>query len=265
MLEYSDFTYLELQKSGSTQIIKLFQEYIPDKVLSHTKHYAVRHAKPGHLYVISVRNPIELYLSLYKYGLDQRGNFHRFMKTEGCGHYYSGDYDGFRDWMFKIYEKPSAGSGVQLEGYSNEYLEKFNLGLFSYRLYKLSTNRFRRVLKNSGDLSDLKSQAEDNRLVNFVIRNEYLEIDFVRFLEVVSSPVFSNPVELSKPVHEIRSEITQYGRMNKSLSGISGIEELKNDTELLHHVRNNEWFFNEFGYQDGFLARQGQADLAIPE
>ena len=76
MVEYETFAYLALQKTGSTFIVEFLRRFCGEKLIYLEKHKPVpaeRHRREK-LYVISVRNPLDQYISLYSFGVEKKGD-----------------------------------------------------------------------------------------------------------------------------------------------------------------------------------------------
>jgi hypothetical protein len=75
MLEFTDFIYLDLEKTGCTFLREALAACCTDKPVRDAKH-APLEALPAKPRIMTIRNPLNYFLSLWKYGLDGRGGFY---------------------------------------------------------------------------------------------------------------------------------------------------------------------------------------------
>jgi len=69
MHEFPNFVYLDVEKTGSTFIMTLLDEFISAPVVRREHHMPMEaDCDRSKRYFISVRDPLDAYISLYSYG-----------------------------------------------------------------------------------------------------------------------------------------------------------------------------------------------------
>lgn len=247
MLQYESFAYLDLQKTGSTHLQYLFRQYVDEKPVFFDKHAPVKKRyQRDCLYVLSVRSPVDQYLSLYRYGLDGKGSFYNHLKRKGMGRLYEPNVDSFVSWLEFVLSKDAAP--MLKEGYANfDNLHGF-LGFFSYRLLRLSLLSFKNQMREVYSKEELVEKVREKLIVHFLIRNESLEDDFLKFIEIASSSVRRNPIRLKKSLNEMRSEVYSKPSVNKSFSHFDGMDGIASNKDVIRIIEEKEWVYQLFGY-----------------
>ena len=80
MLETSEWIYLDLKKTGCTFLRQKLKDIFSDDIFIHTKKHSPQIHKTNIPKILTIRNPYEYYLSLWFYGLDQKGGFFETVK-----------------------------------------------------------------------------------------------------------------------------------------------------------------------------------------
>lgn len=76
MLEFSEFVYLDLQKTGSTFLRKKLIAICDEQAISLKKHRPLT-SPTSKRRIMTIRNPFKYYISLWMYGLSKKGGFYR--------------------------------------------------------------------------------------------------------------------------------------------------------------------------------------------
>ena len=105
MYEFENLVYLDVQKSGSTQIMAVLRQLLAEKQIAGGVHQRIRRRDPKKIYFISVRDPISQYISLFRFGIERRGMVHLALKKAGYDTLYQPSTDGFGRW-FRVYSRP---------------------------------------------------------------------------------------------------------------------------------------------------------------
>ncbi|MEM1110348.1 MAG: glycosyltransferase [Pseudomonadota bacterium] len=180
------FVFLELHKTGSTQIRQLLQEFANGRTDGAHNTAPAELFDGRRFFVGSIRNPWEWYVSLWAHGCDRRGGaWQRAMKiapNEWAPLYAdANDIQAFRAWLQKLHN-PDAAHEFDA-GYGSVELRRFS-GLLSYRFLRLYCVR-EGELSSLHALRDLDQLLEFESLRGFVdiyIRNERLKQDVVDLL-----------------------------------------------------------------------------------
>lgn len=100
MHEFETFTFLDVQKTGSTFVSHFLSEFCTEEVMKYKKHKRVEDSyDPNKFYFITVRNPLDQYISLYSHGCAGMGGLARRLRKRGHGGLYDSTWDGFRRWL----------------------------------------------------------------------------------------------------------------------------------------------------------------------
>lgn len=180
--------YVELQKTASTHIADLFSKTVGGKKKG-------KHNKPkrtllesSRLFISSIRNPWDWYVSLWTFGCDGRGGVHeRLIDTKNAELWKqcyadSSNPELFREWLGMVYE-PRFIHNVG-EGYGKSQVVGV-AGFYTFRYLNLCC---RNINTLKGDqiksIDDLLLFERNNCYISKWIRTESLERDF---LDIVTS------------------------------------------------------------------------------
>lgn len=73
MFDFDRFVYLDLQKTGSTYVAHFLRYSSKLKLVKRKGHmFITDDYDPSKLYFISIRHPLKIYSSLYRYGLQKK-------------------------------------------------------------------------------------------------------------------------------------------------------------------------------------------------
>ena len=175
MLDYGNIVYLDPQKTGSTFIADFLDKHLSVARKRYRKHAPVRgRYNPSAFHFISVRNPVDQYVSLYRYGLETGGRLRRKFGKSGLGHLYEGTPQAFNAWLEKLLNDPEIAKTIG-DGY--DVIDHTAVGLQSFRFLRLSFQHPLVALRGLRTHESLHSFYEDNRLHRHVVRTETLNKD----------------------------------------------------------------------------------------
>ena len=167
MHDFNKFVYLDLQKTGSSYVSKFLQACCILTEKKFKKHGFIREDyDSSKFYFITVRHPLSIYSSLYRYGLGGRGEVrHKLAKTKNLSAYSS--FDSFIDFCLDE-------NNAHLLGYGYTPVYAKHIGFVSFRFLKLSLQfphkKINHALRTEGGIKDLESQF----ITNLEIKNEHL-------------------------------------------------------------------------------------------
>lgn len=219
MFVAKDFVFLEMQKTGGSHILKLLRRYTHGENFG--KHNRLIDAYKDKFIIGSIRNPWDWYVSLWAYGVSGKGAIRaRTTKRVDFNYYYVGlpksmgknwlninqlaraisnditkptqewrlsykspdDPNNFRRWLKLVLDsKRKYDLG---EGYAFSPLSKI-AGLMTYRYFRLFTLGDL-IYKDDSLISHHGLQEFDRKwnILRAIIRNEHLEEDFIRVLDM---------------------------------------------------------------------------------
>lgn len=188
MIEFDSFCYLQNQKTGGTYVETFLRSCASDDIVRYEKHMAPKLRKPGKFYFISVRDPLDTYLSLFNYGLDGKGEiFERFTKM-GLARLYSHGLDGFEEWLMFLLDKENASLVFPVSGLHISQ----TIGLLTYRFLRLSCVRFDNFAAEIRSTQAIGEYFETHRLVDHVMHYEHMHSDLIKLIEGPLSGAFQN-------------------------------------------------------------------------
>ena len=83
MIEFDTYCYLQNHKTGCTFVETFLRRFSAEPVRQYHKHAALAARLKGKFTFVNVRNPVDVYLSLYHYGLDGKGELFERLKAAG--------------------------------------------------------------------------------------------------------------------------------------------------------------------------------------
>ena len=244
MYEFESFAYLPLQKTGSTFIIDFFKRYCRERPVPARKHEPldIEQYDPRKLYLISVRNPLDQYISLYSFGVGGRGSLYRRMRRSGYDALFDGTAEGFRLWL-KLVLRPSSAALLDSEYASigNEIVASL-VGYQSYRYLRLAIPSADKVLEGCGSEDEVRGCFHQRNIVGFVIRNESLNSDLATLAQTKLRDTITDLDEALKYLEEA-------GRKNASKRIDQYGEAIQLGDKLKKRLQSREWLLNDlFGY-----------------
>ena len=174
MHDFGKIVYLDLHKTGSTYVSAFLKSCCLLTENKFRKHDWIREDyDSNNFYFISIRHPLSLYSSLFRYGLDGKGDVWNGLRKSNNLSVYS-SFNSFVE--FCIDE-----SNANLLGYGYNQAYARHIGFMSFRFLKLSLQfphmKINHTLKTKGNIEELYNL----RITNLEIKNEDL-VDELRVL-----------------------------------------------------------------------------------
>lgn len=250
MIEYEDFIYLDVYRTGSSHIIGLLQQVSLGPPVKIFRHAALTKAHPLGLtrktVFTSVRNPWDWYVSLWAYGSDGKSAIRRYL----AGHFKPKDlaalYDkadavnSFQRWLAVMHDK------AMLARVMKEHLPESGLapvlGLYSYRFLRVTT-RFPRLLLRRPFIRAASQARSYHRFLKVhatVLRNETLSADFAAFVETHPAGFRADAAAIIRAA-DIRPA-------NASGRTLGGYRAYYRDSDAALVAARDRFFIDEFGY-----------------
>jgi hypothetical protein len=137
MYEFPSFVYLDMEKTGSTFIFDLLGNFVSEKVVRRKHHVPMpADCDRSKFYFISVRDPLDAYISLYSFGCQAQGKVHARLSKHGLDEHYDGTTRGFNRWLKLALLRRNAQI-ISGKGISEDGIGKL-LGPQSYRYLRLA-------------------------------------------------------------------------------------------------------------------------------
>jgi hypothetical protein len=175
---FHSLAYLDVEKSGSTYVSQFLRDFLDDDEVVFRKHVEVEDRLPaGRLHVISVRDPLDSYLSLYSYGCQGKGGLFGAMRNAGVENLYDGTADGFDRWLDVVLD-PAGAHRLNPGSYGRSGAAPYT-GLLSFRVARLSGPRALRWIRRVRSADEFVAAYREHHVVDVVLHNETLTQDLV--------------------------------------------------------------------------------------
>jgi len=242
LLEFENFVYLDLQKTGSRFIASLLNEYCLNKRIRWAAHEGPDVHDSKKLYFMSIREPLDHYLSLYSYGCESKGGLFNRLQRNDYGGLYDGSWDGFRTWLKFVLNPENAGIIDPQYGSDTQHNLCRLLGYLSYRAILMTMPNAKGVLDNCADRDAIREAYRSNTLIGYVVRFENLREDL---MELLRTRLKDDMTNLEEALDYVRHEEPHNPSQRIDLAGRSPLGK-----GLASRLGRREWFIYEtFKYQ----------------
>ena len=242
MYEFQTFVYLPVQKTGTTFISRMLDKFSKEELVQRFRHRGMNaDCDRGKFYFISVRDPLDAYISLYSYGHESRGKMSRRLESKGLGDLYDGTASGFNAWLSYIlkvantsmlnrdFAKAGGGSVAEL------------IGLQSYRYLSLALPGAGDLLSDCRSKDDIRAAYAQHKLPRYVVRYENFIADLCALVRGPLSYAISDVDEAVKFIEET-PPINASQRIDEN-------GEIAMEESVHREFVEREWFLHEeFGY-----------------
>lgn len=173
MIEFDSFCYLQNHKTGCTFVETFLRAFSTEQVRMYHKHAALSARNPDQFYFVNVRDPVEVYLSLYNFGLDGSGEIFERLRAAGHAGLYARGIEGFEAWLDFVLDAKNAQ--LLTPAYSPPVAAQ--VGLVSYRFLRLACPGFASACARFSGAADVRRHFEREKIIGAVIRYEALTED----------------------------------------------------------------------------------------
>jgi hypothetical protein len=186
------FVYLDLQKTGTNFIVDFLRRF-SNEPGEREKHKALGDRfSPDKLHFISVRDPLDQYISLYSFGCGGEGDLYRRLVRSGMKELYSRSSPGFSKWLefvldpanSKLVDKRYATAG---EGRIPELI-----GLQSFRFLNLAFSDPAATFAESHSKQDLMRLYAARNIISVMIRYDHFIPDLKDLVQNHLSDAFTD-------------------------------------------------------------------------
>ncbi|HVV64649.1 MAG TPA: sulfotransferase family 2 domain-containing protein [Rhizomicrobium sp.] len=239
MHEFETFVYLDIEKTGSSFISQLLRNYSAEKEIRRDHHEPMNLlCDTSKFYFISVRHPLDCYLSLYSFGCGYDGKLWQRLEKANLGKFYKGTTESFNNWLnFVLRPRNAAMLG---DGYNRVGRGRIAelVGFQSYRYLRLALPTCERLLAKCETRDDVRRVYAERKLPSFVIRYESFADDLCSLL---SGPLRNSIADLDSALEYARSS----KRTNASHRIDKGKPDFRLRERLQSEIRRREWFLYE--------------------
>ena len=237
MHDFGKIVYLDVQKTGSTYTSGFLRQNLLLKERRFRKHAPVTRKRWRSHYIISVREPLAQYISLYQYGLEGRGDLVQSFDRQSYAKYYQeGSTPAFERWLALMLDP-------ELPAFLNDpylRLQPAIFGLQTYRFLRLSFSGSLRRLKTLKSKPALQAFYEKHKIQNSAIKTESLTEDLKNLALSELRPFFKSP-------EHVKSFLLKTDRINTSNTG-TAFQPEKLSPDLIGYLKEKEWFIYENFY-----------------
>ena len=254
MIEYENFIYLDVYRTGSTHIMNLLGTICEERMVRTRRHMSLTLGRPhgltsGKLVFATVRNPWDWYVSLWAHGADGKSAIRRYLSSHLDQKQLDALYDradsaaSFQRWMATVHDP------LVLNKVMKEFLPQSGLaseiGLYSYRFLRVTTRFPIIFLRRPFLLSAEKASSflESHRAYSLVMRNEHLTDDLVSFVETYKAQFRFKPnaVELIRKADN--------NRRNASGRKLASYRDYYDEASVQLVAKRDRLFSDAFGYE----------------
>ena len=221
MHDFGKLAYLDVHKTGSSYVSDFLNTCCTLQQVRFSKHDWVREDyRQDCFYFITIRDPVDMWSSLYRFGLDKKGDVYSRLYKIGL----LSKYESFNSFVeFCLNEK-----NANLLGFDFNYEISKLIGFMSFRFLKLSLRypmkQIRQCINNGLNLQTL----ENNFITKLEIKNEKLDEGLIN-LSTKLYPEYFNAEKVSEYMHS-------NSKVNESKISKYEIDSLSDKTlECLHH------------------------------
>lgn len=237
MIAYPGLYFLDVPKTGTTRIREVldFALGTAQEVKSHRP--LPRKYDADRLRLLSVREPLSLYLSLFRYGCDGRGRLYARLAEAGQGGRYVPTQAGFTNWLVWILN-PDHADLIGL-GYGDGRIAQM-IGFASHMTLSLAIPGARGVMTRAQGRFDLTARLDRRKFrPDGIIHNADLEGDLLAFLHANRGGL-----PMRKSMEDVAAFLSDRRRVNTSHAG-AGMSVERLPADLCACVRDRDWMLYE--------------------
>jgi hypothetical protein len=232
-----------MEKTGSTFISHMLRDFSSEQELFYSHHLPMSaDCDRGKFYFISVRNPLDAYLSLYSFGCQRMGKVYGHFRKRGHADFYDRTEEGFNEWLYFVLKPKNARPlGDRYNQVADGRIAEL-LGFQSYRYLRLAIPDAQELLGRCRTEEDIRTVFKANKLPKFSVRHERFTEDLCR---VVAGPLAHAMKDVDAALEHIRTAEPR----NTSVRVDKGDGKFRVKTRLKKRLEEREWLMAEvFGY-----------------
>lgn len=204
MHDFGSLVYLDLHKTGSTYVSRWLKHSLLLEEKKLAKHDWIReNYDPDAFYFITIRHPVSLYSSLYRFGLDKKGDVYERLKKADL----TGAYDSFETFVQFCLDENNA----RFLGYGFNPDIARQIGFMSFRYMKISLQFPMRNIKTKLENAKPLLSLEKNFIFDHLIKNENLNDELLDLSTNIKPEFFDQQkskefLENTPPVNASKTE-----------------------------------------------------------
>lgn len=181
MYAFKSFVYLDAPKTGSSFICSILRKFIAEEEEQKEPHVPFKGTySSDKFHFISVRNPLDQYISLYSFGCESKGALFACLHSQQLEGLYDGTWKGFLGWLDFVLDPQNAR-------YIPAHYKKLGklrriVGYQSSRVLCLAMRDGGRSLAECETREDVTAAYAAARIPDYVVRYESLRADMENLL-----------------------------------------------------------------------------------
>jgi hypothetical protein len=241
MYESKSFAYLDLQKTGTNFIVDFLDRFNGESGAERRKHKTqVGDDQRDRLYFISVRDPLDQYISLFSFGCDGNGALFRKLSARGHRKLYERRNGAFEHWLeFMLNPENASLVDKRYAGKGDGHLPSI-IGFQSFRFLYLALQDSLEVLGECRTKDDVAQAYRTRSRVSVIVRHSHFIADLKELVQEHLRDVIPDLEGAMKFLDEAPA-------LNTSQRVDNGLE-LQLSAPLQQSVREREWL-----YYDGLV------------
>ena len=252
MIEYDNFIYLDVYRTGSSHVVDLLGKICEGKPIHAVRHASLTRCRPwgttgGKVVFTTVRNPWDWYVSLWAIGADGKRPIRKPMLEHKAQADVDALYDrsdpkaGFSRWLNVMHDPAELNRFLMKEHLPQSGLASV-IGLYTYRFLRVTT-RYPRILLRRPLINSPGGAIRYHRVMkayDTLLRNETLTEDLVAFVQAHPQGFKPGSVEV------IRSAGVK--PKNTSTRSLTSYRDYYSDADAALVAKRDRFFIDEFGY-----------------
>jgi len=254
MIEYDDFIYLDVYRTGSSHLVALLKNIRREvEPLQGIRHASITRVRPwglagGKTVFTTVRNPWDWYVSLWAIGADGKRPIRKLMSTYLSSEDVDALYDktdpkaAFSRWLNFMHNPVEVNQFLMKEHLPQSGLASV-IGLYTYRFLRVTT-RYPRLFLRWPFVNSPQGARRYHRVMkayDMVLRNETLTDDLIAFAH-------QHPAGF-KPDSEDIIRAANARRTNASGRSLASYRDYYSDADAALVADRDRFFIDEFGYR----------------
>jgi hypothetical protein len=254
MIEFENFVYLDVYRTGSKHTIKLLRKITEEQEVRSWRHSSITKGGPfavprGKIIFATVRNPWDWYVSLWSYGANKLEAIHRYLtevlpEEEVNALYNASDSQAaFRKWLSAMHD-PDFTNRFMHENYPQSRLSSF-MGLYTFRFLRVTTRYPHYFLRRwrIRDEATIRPFLARRKAYDFVLFNENLTENLVDFVSRHGDRCRfkKNAIEIIR-----RADVN---RINTSSRPLLHYRDYYDEESRALVEKRDAFFLEEFGYR----------------
>lgn len=255
MHKFKSFAYLDVQKTASTFIATYLLNFSNEPPTKQKNHSRVKPKNvKGKFFIISCRDPLDQYISLYSFGCDGRGGLHGRLEKAGMAESYDRSADGFDRWIRMLLDPDSA---VFLgEQYAASQAAPL-VGFQTYRFLVMAIPDAVSLLPTCHARADVETLYSSKNVARWCVRYENL-IESLK--ELTKGPLADRITDVRAALRYL-DESPPINASNR----LDSAQPFHISDEILRLIEDREWFFFEkLGYRR-YTDQATSRDKASPD